>query len=232
MRVIFWGTRGSLPTPLSARGVREKLVAALVKGARRGLDTPEKAAAFCDQELSFAESATFGGNTSCVQIDTGGPEYLLCDLGSGAREFAVRAVARHGPSQPQTYHVLVSHVHWDHILGFPFFVPAFTPGNRIRIYSCHAKLEQALRRQNAAPSFPVEFASLGPRRVRSGSNPARPTRSPARTVTGRLQRHGGDSYGYRTERAARASSIPPTRSTRWRTWRRPGVRRLLKLAIW
>ena len=128
MRVIFWGTRGSLPTPLSASGVRSKLIAALVKGARRGLDTPEKAAAFCERELSFAESATFGGNTSCVQIDTGGPEYLLCDLGSGAREFAVRAVARHGPASPQTYHILVSHVHWDHIMGFPFFVPVYHAG--------------------------------------------------------------------------------------------------------
>jgi hypothetical protein len=88
MRVTFWGTRGSLPTPLSARAVREKLIGARVKGAHRGLDTREKAAAFCEEELGFAASATFGGNSSCVQIDTGGPEYLLCDLGSGAREFA------------------------------------------------------------------------------------------------------------------------------------------------
>jgi phosphoribosyl 1,2-cyclic phosphodiesterase len=200
MRVIFWGTRGSLPTPLSAKAVREKIVSALVKGAGRGLDTPEKAAAFCENELSFAESATFGGNSSCVQIDTGGPEYLLCDLGSGAREFAVAAVARHGPAAPQTYHVLVSHVHWDHIMGFPFFVPSFIPGNRIRIYSCHAKLEQALRGQNAAPCFPVEFESLGAKIEFVALEPGRPTEIAGARVTGRPQRHGGDSYGYRIEK--------------------------------
>ena len=204
MRVVFWGTRGSLPTPLSAKSVREKLIAALVRGAKRGLDTPEKAAAFCEQELSFAESATFGGNTSCVQIDTGGPEYLLCDLGSGAREFAVNAVAKHGPGNPQTYHVLVSHVHWDHIMGFPFFVPAFIPGNRIRIYSCHAKLEQALRGQNAAPCFPVEFASLGAQIEFVPLEPGRPYPIAGVTVTGKPQRHGGDSYGYRMERGGKS----------------------------
>jgi len=200
MRVIFWGTRGSLPTPLSARSVREKIVAALVKGAQRGLDTPEKAAAFCERELSFAESATFGGNSSCVQIDTGGPGYLLCDLGSGAREFAVSAVAKHGPASPQTYHILVSHVHWDHIMGFPFFVPAFIPGNRIRIYSCHAKLEQAIRGQNAAPCFPVEFAALGAKIEFIPLEPGRPYQIAGATVTGMAQRHGGDSYGYRIEK--------------------------------
>ena len=180
--------------------MREKIIAALVKGAHRGLDSPEKAAAFCERELSFAESATFGGNSSCVQIETGGPEYLLCDLGSGAREFAVSAIAKHGPASPQTYHVLVSHVHWDHIMGFPFFVPAFIPGNRIRIYSCHAKLEQAIRGQNAAPCFPVEFAALGAKVEFVPLEPGRRYEIGGATVTGKAQRHGGDSYGYRIEK--------------------------------
>jgi phosphoribosyl 1,2-cyclic phosphodiesterase len=204
MRVIFWGTRGSLPTPLSAQGVRRKVVAALVKGAHRGLDTPEKAEAFCADELGFAASATFGGNSACVQIDTGEDEYLLCDLGSGAREFAVNAIARHGPAAPQTYHVLVSHVHWDHIMGFPFFVPAFIPGNRIRIYSCHAKLEQAIRGQNAAPCFPVEFASLAAKIEFVALEPGRSYSICGATVTGKAQRHGGDSYGYRIEKGGKS----------------------------
>ena len=48
----------------------------------------------------------------------------------------------------------MSHVHWDHIMGFPFFVPAYVPADRIRIYGGHAMLEQALRRQQEAPSLP------------------------------------------------------------------------------
>lgn len=200
MKAIFWGTRGSLPTPLNGRAVREKVVNALVKGAGRGLDTREKAAAFCDEALSFAEASTFGGNSSCVQIDVGGPDYLLCDLGSGAREFSLSAIARHGPGKPQTYHVLISHVHWDHIMGFPFFIPSFIPGNRIRIYSCHAKLEEAIRGQNSAPCFPVEFASLAASIEFVPLEVGRAYDIAGAKVTGSAQLHGNDSYGYRIEK--------------------------------
>src|SRR5215470_17167165 len=109
MKVTFWGTRGSLPAPLRGSAVRAKLINALVKAAPHRIDTPEKAEAFIDNELGFAERSTFGGNTACVEIDGGSSEYLLCDLGTGVREFAHAAMARHGPREPQTYNVLVSH---------------------------------------------------------------------------------------------------------------------------
>jgi phosphoribosyl 1,2-cyclic phosphodiesterase len=200
MKVTFWGTRGSLPAPLSGRRVREKLVNALVKGAHRGLDTIEKATAFCDEELSFAEASTFGGNSSCVQIDTGGPEYLLCDLGSGAREFSLSALGQHGPGKPQTYNILLSHVHWDHIMGFPFFVPAFIPGNKIRIFSCHPMAEHAIRGQNAAPCFPVEFSYLAASIEFVQMDPGVAYDIADAKITGALQVHGNDSYGYRIEK--------------------------------
>ncbi len=92
-------------------------------------------------------SGTLRRPSSCVEIETGGPEYVLCDLGTGVRPFGQQAMARHGPASPQSYHIFMSHVHWDHIMGFPFFTPAYIPGNRIRIYGGHAELEEALRRQ-------------------------------------------------------------------------------------
>ena len=203
MRITFWGTRGSLPAPLGGRAVRDKLVNALVKGADRDLNTREKAEAFCDEALSFAERGTFGGNTSCVQVDTGGGDYLLCDLGSGVREFSLAALQRHGPARPQTYHVLVSHVHWDHIMGFPFFVPAFIPGNRIVIYSCHPHFESAIREQNHAPCFPVEFAALSADIEFVTLAPGVPYQIGGATVTGMAQLHGGESFGYRIEAGGR-----------------------------
>jgi len=204
MQIRFWGTRGSLPAPLGRQGVRRKLVNALVKAAGKGLDTPEKADRFCDEELTFAESSTFGGNTSCVQIDTGGSDYLLCDLGSGVREFSLSAVARHGPGQPQTYHVLLSHVHWDHIMGFPFFVPAFIPGNRICLYSCHPHLESAIRNQNHAPCFPVEFEALAAKIEFHHLEPGRAYDICGATVVGADQLHSNESFGYRIESGGKA----------------------------
>jgi phosphoribosyl 1,2-cyclic phosphodiesterase len=200
MKVTFWGTRGSLPAPLGTKGVRKKLVNALVKGAGKNLDTTEKAEAFCDSELGFSERGTFGGNTSCVQVDTGDTDYLLCDLGSGAREFSLSAIIKHGPKQPQTYHVLISHVHWDHIMGFPFFVPCYIPGNRIVLYSCHDKMEQAIRGQNHGPCFPVEFEALAATIEFVKLETDKTYDIAGAKVTGTLQLHGNDSYGYRIEK--------------------------------
>jgi phosphoribosyl 1,2-cyclic phosphodiesterase len=205
MKIIFWGTRGSLPAPLNGSAVRRKLVNALVKAAGQHLDTPEKAEAFCDESLGFADWSTFGGNTSCVQVDTGGPDYLLCDLGSGAREFSLAALGRHGPAAPQTYHVLISHVHWDHIMGFPFFVPAFIPGNKIRIYSCHPKFEAAIRAQNHEPCFPVEFSALAASIEFIPLAPGVPHDIAGAKVTGMAQLHGGESFGYRIEQGGKTA---------------------------
>ena len=202
MRVRFWGTRGSIPTATTSDAIRRKLIAALTQAIGRPLDTPERIEAFVDHELDFAIRHTYGGNSSCVQLDAGGEEYVLCDLGSGARVFGNHVLkARAGV--PGVYHVFMSHTHWDHIMGFPFFMPAYIPGNRITVYGCHAWLEEALRRQQGAPSFPVEWAQLGAdvRFVRL--EPDRPYDLLDFRVTPKRQRHTGDSYGYRFERDGR-----------------------------
>ena len=194
--VRFWGTRGSLPVALTAADVRAKVTAALSGASGRVFTSDDDLAAYVDS-LGPEIAGTFGGHTSCVEIETGGPDYVLCDLGSGLRPFGQRALARHGPSSPQTYHVFMSHVHWDHIMGFPFFTPAYIPGNRILIYGVHDRLEDALRRQHGAPSFPVDFAALGAdiEFVRLEAGQTREIAGLA--VTPMLQRHAGDSYGYR-----------------------------------
>ena len=85
------------------------------------------------------------GEIPIVQIDRGGTEYVLCDLGTGARPFGNHAINAHGGNAGLTFHVFMSHLHWDHIMGFPLFTPAYIPGNKIRIYGCHADIEAAFR---------------------------------------------------------------------------------------
>jgi len=84
-------------------------------------------------------------------------------------------------------------------MGFPFFMPAYLPGNRIRIYGCHAALEEAFRRQHAAPSFPVDFGRLGADIEFITLEPGRDYEIAGLRVRGKRQLHGGDSYGYRFE---------------------------------
>jgi phosphoribosyl 1,2-cyclic phosphodiesterase len=198
MRVRFWGTRGSIPVALTGAAIRDKIVAALVAAAGRGLDTPEKARAFVDQELDFTVASTFGGNSSCVELVTGRDEYVLCDLGSGARVFGNHVLATRGPTG-HTFHVFMSHVHWDHIMGFPFFMPAYIPGNRIHIYGGHPSLAEAFRRQHAAPSFPVDFGRLGADIEFTRLETERDYALAGLAVRAKRQLHSGDSYGYRFE---------------------------------
>jgi len=197
MRVRFWGTRGSLPVALTAADVRDKIVAALRGASGHALASDADVDAYVDG-LAFDVAGTFGGHSACVEIENGGSEYVLCDLGSGVRPFGQAALARHAGA-PQTYHVFMSHVHWDHIMGLPFFTPAYIPGNRLFIYGGHAVLEEALRRQQARPSFPVDFAAFKSTIEFVRLEPGTRYAVAGMDVTLKKQRHAGDSYGYRFE---------------------------------
>jgi phosphoribosyl 1,2-cyclic phosphodiesterase len=188
---------------MSTAALRRKLVAALTQARGRRLDTEADIAAFVEQELPFPVGQTFGGESSCVQIDAGDDHYVLCDLGSGARLFGNHVLATRAAA-PATFHVFLSHVHWDHINGFPFFLPAYIPGHTIHLYGGHADLEGAFRRQHGAPSFPVAYERLGAAIHYTRLETERPYDIAGFRVTVRRQRHSGDSYGYRFERAGRA----------------------------
>jgi len=200
LRIRFWGTRGSLPVSLSAAEIKQKIVQSLLAAAGRSFGTRQEAQSFVERELPFPVAHTYGGNSSCVEIDTGSGEYILCDLGTGARSFGHHVVAqRQGAAVPSTFHVFMSHLHWDHIMGFPFLLPAYTPGNRIVIYGCHDAIEQAFRAQHAAPCFPVDFAQLAAKIEFVTLKPGTRHSIAGLKVTPKLQLHGGDSYGYRFE---------------------------------
>jgi phosphoribosyl 1,2-cyclic phosphodiesterase len=124
MKVTFWGTRGSIPSP--------------------GPDT-----------------VRYGGNTSCVDVRAGG-HVLVFDAGTGLRPLGL-ALAQDFKDRPLTVHLFISHTHWDHIQGFPFFVPAYRPETTIHVYGAPGQgrsLEKILRGQMEADYFPVGLGDL------------------------------------------------------------------------
>jgi phosphoribosyl 1,2-cyclic phosphodiesterase len=194
--VRLWGTRGSLPVSLTASQVRAKVVTALRGASGRTFASDSELEVYVDS-LGMSGAGTYGGHSPCVEIETGGSEFVLCDLGTGVRPFGQKIIARDGPAASHTYHVFMSHVHWDHIMGFPFFTPAYLKGNRIRIHGGHAELETAFRRQQAVPSFPVDFSMLGADIEFIRLEPGRTHDVAGMSVQLMLQRHAGDSYAYR-----------------------------------
>ena len=203
MLARFWGTRGSLPTPLGSDAVRLKIREALLAARGRNLDTAAAIDAFIDRELPFSVRGTFGGNSSCVQIE-GGDGHVICDMGSGLRELGVPMMTEYGPAKPQTYNIFMSHVHWDHIMGLPFFTPAYIPGNVLRIHGCHSVLREALLRQQSDPCFPVHLDKLGATIEYVVLEPGQTYDIAGFKVRPILQYHHGDSYGYRFTRDGRS----------------------------
>lgn len=204
MRVRFWGTRGSIPVALTSADIRRKIERALALALEKGVNTPEKLQAFIDNDLDFSVLQTYGGHSPCVEIETGSEEFLVCDMGSGARAFGARIMAHTKAGSAPVVNIVMSHVHWDHIMGFPFFAPAYVPGARLRIHGCHDVIEQAFRLQQSVPCFPVDYSRLAANiefiKLQAGTA----TDIAGFKVTPKLQRHTGDSYGYRFERAGKS----------------------------
>lgn len=123
MKVVFWGTRGSVPSP--------------------GRDT-----------------VRYGGNTPCVEVCLTDTHLVIFDAGTGLRGLG-DALIKSGESVKAF--IAVSHPHWDHIQGFPFFKPAFIPGNEITIVGAQTKqitLRQMLASQMDKVFFPVQLNEL------------------------------------------------------------------------
>jgi phosphoribosyl 1,2-cyclic phosphodiesterase len=205
MRIRFWGTRGSIPVAANARNIRTKVKQALIAAAGRRFASDAQLDQFIDDTLDFPTRHSFGGDSACIQIE-GGPDYLLCDMGSGLRRFGRQVIQEHGPHSHRTYHVLMSHAHWDHIQGLPFFPPVYIPGNTIKIYSCldTDMLADALQRQHSHPFFPVEWHQLGADIVFEHLEPDRWYTLNGFRIKGMLMPHHGDSYSYRLEKEGRS----------------------------
>lgn len=102
----------------------------------------------------------FGGNTSCIEVAAGGV-HIIFDAGTGIRNLGTWMLRK----DVEHAHVMLSHTHWDHINGFPFFTPAFVPGKNFHIMAGHVPDDQGgirkvLSGQMAQPFFPVPLEAM------------------------------------------------------------------------
>ncbi len=103
----------------------------------------------------------YGGNTPCVEVRFD-ETIFICDAGSGIRELGKDLLTRVPP--PKDLHLLITHTHWDHIQGFPFFAPVYGDATRIHVYGREANDDltyRLLSGQMSSSYFPVSFKELG-----------------------------------------------------------------------
>ncbi|MBF0551434.1 MAG: response regulator [Deltaproteobacteria bacterium] len=104
-------------------------------------------------------SVQYGGNTSCVEVRLGSGSIIVFDAGTGIRELGKTLNNQRINSR---IHIFLTHQHWDHIQGFPFFKPAFKPGNKLTLYSGQGiDTQRAITGQMDQPYFPIPLRTMG-----------------------------------------------------------------------
>ena len=193
-QIKFWGVRGSIPISPQPNDIRAHFKRLMYQFFNspfaRNQDGVDKFLA----TLSPVESYGFGGETSCVQM-IGDHHDLLIDAGSGLRCYGEWLKKKQ--SIPEEFHLLVTHFHWDHLLGLPFFFPVFNPRFRIHIYSPEADLEQLIAIKFKKPFFPVPFEVVRKQMIFHHLPPRQATQICEWSVTPYLLDHPDTCWGYK-----------------------------------
>jgi phosphoribosyl 1,2-cyclic phosphodiesterase len=172
LRLTFWGTRGSVPTP-------------------------------------GPHTVRYGGNTPCVEVRTATGRLVVLDAGTGLRELG-RSLVERSNGAPLEADLFLTHAHWDHIQGLPFFPPIFQAGNRFTIWgprNLNGGIGRVIRDQMSPVVFPVPFESLAARVDFQNLGECQPVSGDLDVATFDVQ-HPGGAVAYRfTSRGSNARSF-------------------------
>jgi phosphoribosyl 1,2-cyclic phosphodiesterase len=146
----------------------------------------------------------YGGNTACVEVRCG-KELIIFDAGTGIRELGEDLLRRAPSSSGHKIkgHIFFSHLHWDHVQGFPFFAPIFVAGNEFHLYggkSLDTTLYQLMDHQMAEPNFPVNLRDLAATIEFHDLDPGASVAVGDAIIRTERLNHPGGSIGYRLER--------------------------------
>ncbi len=172
MKIRFWGTRGSIATP-----------------SNNGLSTMK-----------------YGGNTPCVQVVANDGTIFIIDMGTGMKVLGdeLMGLSPEGDKKKDSpfskgegeVNVFLSHFHWDHIQGMPFFKPLYIKGNRINLYAGEG-CEKNMKHQMRKPFFPVEIDDTMSTKNYYEFNNGKTIKIGSVEITVRKLDHTDDVYGFR-----------------------------------
>ncbi|WP_108975038.1 MBL fold metallo-hydrolase [Leptospira ryugenii] len=158
MVVQLFGVRGSIAAPLRNQEYKKKILEALSLYQESGKgQSPEQ----FWKSLPYHVKFVTGSDTTCIKLTDHQGNLYIIDMGTGIRNVGDELIQDYLKSPgPRTVHIFVTHTHWDHIQGLPFFKPIYFPDFTLKFYSPYSDLQARLERQQNPEFFPVTFSSV------------------------------------------------------------------------
>lgn len=158
MQIKFWGVRGSFPQTLSTDELATQFQSLMQRFFVDGFKTSQDIGVFLSQQKRH-DIGGYGGATTCVEIKDQN-HTLIIDGGSGLKKMSDQLERQNLLRPGQEHHILLTHFHFDHVMGLPFFMPHFMKNQKVHYYCVQPECESIVRSLFQKPLFPVPFNRL------------------------------------------------------------------------
>jgi phosphoribosyl 1,2-cyclic phosphodiesterase len=155
-----------------------------------------------------SETIRYGGNTTCLEVRLNDGTLIILDAGSGMQKLGQKLLAEEGPTE---IYLFLTHAHWDHLMGFPFFRPAYSDKYTIHVRGgprAKRSLAKFLKHQMEPPFFPVPFRVMKAQFDFTAADPEKTTVGSAQVIPIRLN-HPNGGYGFKIVEEGRAFVFLP-----------------------
>lgn len=202
MTVRYWGVRGSLPSFPPPKEMYEITRQLFQEFFQAGYKESQEIDTFL-QSFPLTRIGGYGGATTCVEVETE-KNSIIIDCGSGLRGLGEKLMNGPCGSGQGEVHIFMTHFHWDHLIGLPFFIPIFIPGNKIHFYAVQPELEKLIRALFWKPNFPVPYEALQASIEYHQLPPREPLQIDDMKIIPYELDHPDPCWGYRIESAGKA----------------------------
>lgn len=201
MKLRMWGTRGSLPRAMTHQNFLQLIDIYATRAEKAGHTTIEEFRRALANG-SLGSPLVYGGNTTCNEVIHKKHRFFV-DMGTGLADASADVMAE-GRNE---FTIFMTHLHWDHIMGLPFFVPVYVPGTKLVIYHVHPHAPEYIKIQFNGINFPVKWEELGAKIEFRKIKIYEKVQFDELTVSPFALDHPGGSFGYRFEAAGYSLAI-------------------------